>query len=141
MDDGYPYYPDPCTEPGHAWGCSGKAGGEHLPDVQPAKAMTDVARLALGKMVLDRFITSDEVDDWPAHQAQATTWLEGLGFGRVEWVQGSLDDVLLLLLWRYEEPGDELSFGLRLIDEFIIKYSGFDAAIIGVFNLVAEEEV
>jgi len=126
MNEEHSYFPDPCLLPGHVPGCAGRAGGEHELLVTP-QPIPDDARLEIGKLVFDRFLSgSPENGD----REDATAWLRAIGFGGVEWVQGDQDDVLLLLLWR---------FGSALIlDEFIIEFSGHDAANIALFNLVKE---
>lgn len=93
--------------------------------------LTDEQRLDLGKKVLEFYIEDSLNFPMDYHpQTAATSWLENIGFDRVEWVQYG-DDLLLLLLWRF-------GHGNRAVDEFILEFTGHDAAIITLFNMAAE---
>lgn len=123
------YFPDPCNAPGHIAGCAGLAGGAHemkFVDLTTARLSDDI-RLEVGKLVFDRFF-----DQYP-RKMEATSWLRIIGFDSVEWVTNDEGDVMFLCLWRFSRTIPQLA-----IDEFILEFSGHDAANISLFNLVKE---
>lgn len=123
------YFGGPCTMPGHRYGCPGKAGGLHELNL-PAHHLSDDIRLEVGRLVFDKFINGSP---WNGTREDATYWLETLGFDQIEWLDNEDGDILILSISRFAlEPTH------RVLDEFIIKYSGHDAANIALFNLVKE---
>ena len=61
-------------------------------------------------------------------QAVATQQILDSGYDNVQWIEID-DDMLLLMLWFYTGPK---------LEEWIIKFSGFNSETISVFQLAAE---
>lgn len=97
----------------------------HLPEGMLDSERMQLA-LDLGEMV-------SATADW---KEQAEAWLKEKGFHRVDWLLSDQDDILVVALWRYNplEPG-------KLADEFLIKYSGYDAMNVQLYCLTEEQDI
>ena len=95
-------------------------------------ATSDENRWVLAKKLLDFFVPYD--DGEPSGQSRATDWLVNQGYD-VAWVQPS-DDSLICHLWLISGSNN-----LVVADDFIIIFSGYDAATISLFCLTREEDI
>lgn len=96
----------------------------------PLQPLNDDMKLEIGKLVFEKFFGVDG-----GRVEEATRWLESIGFNRVEWANQDSDDILILMLWRFQPPYPNY---YQTRDEFILEFSGYDAATISLFNLVKE---
>lgn len=99
-----------------------------IEEFSTSKPLSDDIRLEVGKLVFDRFI--DEATG--PKISEASIWLTELGFEE-DFLWNSEGDVLILCLWRFGPDPEH-----KVLDEFIIEFTGHDAANIALFNLVKE---
>lgn len=99
--------------------------------------MLDSERLGLGQMIA-KIITENALDYPPGTRANdpkglVTELLEARGFERIEMINLA-DDILLIALWRFVNG--------KLVDEFILEFSGHDVMYVTLFcpDLTAEVE-
>jgi len=96
-------------------------------------AISDLEKMALAMEIAEHFILREEGEDG---MARANEHLEGMGFNP-EWIVNDDGDRLILILERFGSwKGD-----YKIMDNFIVKFSGHDAALIQVYGLVGEESI
>jgi hypothetical protein len=116
-----------CGKVGHVLGCPGNAGGDH--ELRP---YDNEERLNVGKWVLREYILAE--NSGGANWEGAAKALEEEGFESQIIRDPDIDDEMWIFLNRFDQDG-------KLIDEFMLEFSGWDASIVSLFNMVKSEEV